>query len=53
MEMLPCGTCGDLVLVSQLKYWTADQTVVFCGAKCSFEHFQRKKKVEEECKKIS
>jgi len=53
MEMLPCGTCGDLVLVSQLKYWTADQTVVFCGAKCSLEHFQRMKKVEEECKKIS
>lgn len=44
MNVMPCGTCGELVLLDQIKYWTPDQTVVFCGAKCSCEYFEKNNK---------
>jgi hypothetical protein len=47
MEMLPCGKCGNLVLVSELKYWLADQTVVFCGAECSLKYHKEKRLINE------
>lgn len=47
MELLPCGTCGQLIALNQIKYWVPDQSIVFCDAKCSLEHFQNIRKTEE------
>lgn len=43
-DVYPCHTCGKLIIASQIKYYTADASKVFCDAYCSFEHY---KKLEE------
>jgi len=48
--MYPCNICGKKLHGTDIKYHTADQTKVFCGAECSLKYYThlREEKNEEE-----
>lgn len=46
MKFISCSYCDELVAEHTIKYWTADQTAVFCGAECSLKYYNERKKNE-------
>jgi hypothetical protein len=42
-----CSTCDKVLIVSEIKYFTADQRNAFCDAYCSHDWYSKKKKENE------
>lgn len=43
MQTLPCSTCNKIVILTEVKYYTADKKHVFCDAYCSHEWYNSKR----------
>jgi hypothetical protein len=46
--MFSCSACGSSLIVSEIKYFTADKKHVFCDAYCSHEWYSKLRKHKEE-----
>lgn len=42
MQTLPCSTCEKQVILTEVKYYTADKQHVFCDAYCSNAWFVKR-----------
>jgi hypothetical protein len=46
--MLKCHCCDNMVVVGMIKYHTADNTKIFCGAECSLKYYTHLREEENE-----